>query len=124
MAVWAVLVTVSLAVAFAVSTGLAAQLVANVSAVNIAEGGAAHVSGNDVTKIVHRNDGQLSVSGNSNIVTVDGHCASVTVSRNDNAVVVDSADSITLAGIDGTVTSHSGSPKISNHGISNTATQG
>jgi hypothetical protein len=69
-------------------------------------------------------DGHLSVSGNSNTVTVDGHCASVTVSGNANAVVVDSADSITLAGIDGTVTSHSGSPKISNRGISNTATQG
>jgi carbon monoxide dehydrogenase subunit G len=86
------------------------------------------LGGNDVTKIVHCIDGHLSVSANSNTVTVtvtvDGHCASVTVSGNANAVVVDSADSITLAGIDGTVTSHSGSPKITNHGISNTATQG
>ncbi|MDT5058382.1 MAG: hypothetical protein QOF66_6748 [Mycobacterium sp.] len=82
------------------------------------------LGGNDVTKIVHCIDGHLSVSGNSNTVTVDGHCASVTVSGNANAVVVDSADSITLAGIDGALTSHSGSPKISNHGISNTATQG
>lgn len=124
MAVWALIVVLWLAFAAAIPTGVAAHVATTAGTTNIASGGAAHISGVNKTKTVNCNNGYLSVAGNSNTVTVRGHCASLNVSGNDNVVVVDTADSITVSGIDGRVTYHSGTPRINNSGIDNVVAQG
>ena len=70
------------------------------------------------------NDGHLTVGGGDGPVTVHGHCASLVVSGIDGVVTIDSVDVITLNGIDNRVTYHSGTPKVTNGGIGNTASLG
>ncbi|CFR86846.1 membrane protein [Mycobacterium tuberculosis] len=70
------------------------------------------------------NDSIVSVSGMSNTVVITGHCTSLTVSGMRNSVTVDSVDTIEAAGFNNEVTYHSGSPKISNAGGSNSVQQG
>ena len=53
-----------------------------------------------------------------------GHCASLTITSYDNKVTLDSADSINISGYNNVVTYHSGAPKITNSGYSNTIQQG
>jgi len=124
MAVWALIVILWLAVAAAIPAGVATHLTTVAGTINIASGGSARVSGNSRTKTVNCNNGYLTVGGNSNTVTVKGHCAGLIVSGNDNVVTVDTADAITVSGIDGRVTYHSGAPRIDSSGIGNVVNQG
>jgi len=124
MAVWAVIVILWLVVAAAIPTGVAGHVATAAGTITIASGGTARVSGNSKTKTVNCNSGNLTVGGNSNTVTAKGHCAGLIVSGNDNVVTVDSADTITVSGIDGRVTYHSGTPRINSSGIDNVVNQG
>ncbi len=70
------------------------------------------------------NNGNLRLSAYGIAYNVAGHCASLTISSYDNNVTVDSVDSINVSGYDNTVTYHSGKPKITDSGQSNTIHQG
>ena len=122
MVIWPLIVIAWLVVAFGISTGVASSIVTEVSATKIDPGGTATVSGSG-NQTVYCNDGHLTVNGGST-VTVHGHCASLDVSGIDGVVTVDSVDTITLGGIDNRVTYHSGTPKVTNSGINNTAVRG
>lgn len=87
-------------------------------------GASLSVSGVNVNRTIACNDSIVSVSGMSNTVVITGHCTSLTVSGMRNSVTVDSVDTIEAAGFNNEVTYHSGSPKISNAGGSNSVQQG
>lgn len=70
------------------------------------------------------NDSTVTISGVSNTVVLQGHCARVDVSGVENTVTVDSADAIVASGMSNRVTFHSGSPELSQSGISNSINQG
>jgi len=79
--------------------------------------------GNTVT--VHAcNNGKLTLSAYGIGFNVTGHCASLTISSYDNKVTVDSVDSINVSGYNNVVTYHSGTPKITDSGYSNTIRPG
>ncbi|HSS23103.1 MAG TPA: DUF3060 domain-containing protein [Mycobacterium sp.] len=52
-----------------------------------------------------------------------GHSANLNIFSYDNKVTVDSADTINISGYNNTVTYHSGAPKITDSGYSNTIHQ-
>jgi hypothetical protein len=54
---------------------------------------------------------------------VTGHCATLTISSYDDRVAVDSIDNINLSGYNNTVIYHSGAPKVTDSGHSNTIQQ-
>jgi Protein of unknown function (DUF3060) len=87
-------------------------------------GGSLSISGINENRTVACNDNIVSVSGVSNTVVITGHCKSLTVSGVQNAITVDAVDSIDASGFDNTITYHTGTPKISNAGGSNTVQQG
>lgn len=87
-------------------------------------GASLSVSGVNVNRTIACNDSIVCVSGMSNTVVITGHCTSLTVSGMRNSVTVDSVDTIEAAGFNNEVTYHSGSPKISNAGGSNSVQQG
>ncbi len=70
------------------------------------------------------NNGKLTLSSYGIAFYATGHCASLTITSYDNKVTLDSADSINVSGYNNTVTYHSGAPKITNSGYSNTIQQG
>jgi len=70
------------------------------------------------------NNGKLKLSAYGNAFNVTGHCASLTVSSYDNKVTVDSVDSINVSGYNNVVIYHSGAPKTTDSGYSNTIRQG
>lgn len=69
-------------------------------------------------------DSTVTVSGVSNTVVLQGHCTRVDVSGVENTVTVDSADAIVASGMRNRVTFHSGSPEVSQSGISNNIDRG
>jgi hypothetical protein len=82
-------------------------------------------SGYSNTVTVHAcNNGKLTLSAYGIAFNVTGHCASLTISSYDNKVTVDSIDSINVSGYNNVVTYHSGTPKITDSGYSNTIQQG
>jgi Protein of unknown function (DUF3060) len=70
------------------------------------------------------NNGNLTLSAYGIAFYVAGHCASLTIPSYDNKVSIDSVDSINVSGYNNTVTYHSGAPKITDSGYSNTIHQG
>ena len=70
------------------------------------------------------NNGNLKLSAYGIQFDVTGHCASLTISSYQNKVKVESVDSINVSGYDNIVTYHSGAPKITDTGQSNTIQQG
>jgi Protein of unknown function (DUF3060) len=72
------------------------------------------------------NNGNLTMSSYGITFNVTGHCASLTISSYNNKVTVDSVDRINIkgAGYNNVVTYHSGAPKITDSGYSNTIQQG
>ncbi|KAA0099841.1 DUF3060 domain-containing protein [Mycolicibacterium sp. P1-18] len=123
MVVWVLVVAGWLGGAVWISTGAAARMMAEQSAVRLDPGGTVRLSDSG-PQTVYCNDGHLVVSGGATPVTVHGHCASLEVAGIDAVVTVDSVDVITLGGIDNHVTYHSGTPKIVSSGIDNTAIRG
>jgi hypothetical protein len=87
-------------------------------------GGKLSVSGINENRTIACDNNIVTVSGVSNTVVITGHCASLTVSGIQNAITVDSVDSIDASGFDNKITYHTGTPKISNAGGSNTVQQG
>lgn len=67
---------------------------------------------------------KLTLSAYSIEFDVTGHAASLTISSYDNKVTVDSVDRINVSGYDNVVTYHSGTPKITDSGRSNTIHRG
>lgn len=123
MAVWVVIVISWLGGAVGISSGTVGRLMAAESAIRLEPGGTRMLTDNG-PQTVYCNDGHLSVGGGSTPVTVHGHCTSLNVSGINGVVTIDSADVITLNGIGNHVTYHSGTPKVTIGGISNTATRG
>ncbi|MDT5338063.1 MAG: hypothetical protein QOD90_3568 [Mycobacterium sp.] len=123
MAVWALIVVGWVGGAIGISTGAVARLVADDTAIRLSPGANRTLTDNG-PQTVYCNDGHLTVGGGSSPVTIHGHCASLVVSGIDGVVTIDSVDVITLNGIDNHVTYHSGTPKVTNGGISNTASLG
>jgi hypothetical protein len=70
------------------------------------------------------NNCKLTLSSYGIAFNVTGHAANLTISSYDNKVTVDSADSINVSGYNNTVTYHSGTPKVTDSGYSNTIQQG
>lgn len=124
MTVWLVLISVWLTGAAAISTGYATRALQNSQTITIDSGASAQVSGNSLTRDVICHGGNLVVDGNENVVSVVGHCASLTVTGFDHTVVIDAADAITVSGIGGHVTYHSGTPTIANNGINTSVVRG
>ncbi len=124
MVVWVLIMVGWLGGAIGISSGAVGRLVTQESAVRLDPGGTATVTANDGPQTVYCNDGHLTVGSGGDPVTVHGHCASLTVSGIDGVIAVDSVDVITLGGIDNRVTYHSGTPKIVQGGIGNTAVRG
>lgn len=87
-------------------------------------GGQLTISGINENRTVACNDSVVSVSGVSNTVVITGHCASLTVSGVQNAITVDAVDTIDASGFDNKITYHTGTPKITNAGGSNSVEQG
>ncbi|MCV7420791.1 DUF3060 domain-containing protein [Mycobacterium yunnanensis] len=123
MMVWVLIAAAWLGGALWISTGLAARMLAEDNAIRLTPGATTRLSDSG-PHTVYCNDGHLVISGGATPVTVNGHCASLEVAGIDADVTVDSADVITLNGIDNHVTFHSGSPKIVQDGIDNTAVRG
>lgn len=82
------------------------------------------VTGMNENRNLACNDSVVSITGMSNTVVISGHCTKISVSGMNNVITVDAADTITAAGMNNKITYHSGSPKISNPGGSNTIEQG
>lgn len=124
MVFWLLIVVVGwLGAAVWISTGAAARMMVEDSAVRLDPGSTLRLSDSG-PQTVYCNDGHLVVSGGATPVTVHGHCASLEVAGIDAVVTVDAADVVILNGIDNQVTYHSGSPKIVSGGIDNTAIRG
>jgi hypothetical protein len=70
------------------------------------------------------NNCNLTMSNYGIAFNVTGHSASLTISSYDNKVTVDSVDTINVSGYNNTVTYHSGAPKITDLGYSNTFQRG
>ncbi len=70
------------------------------------------------------NNGKLTLSSYGIAFYATGHCASLTITSYGNKVTLGSADSINVSGYNNTVTYHSGAPKITDSGYSNTIQQG
>jgi hypothetical protein len=70
------------------------------------------------------NNCKLTLSAYGIEFDVTGHAASLTISSYDNKVTVDSVDRINVSGYDNVVTYHSGTPKITDSGRSNTIHRG
>lgn len=70
------------------------------------------------------NNCKLTLSAYSIEFDVTGHAASLTISSYDNKVTVDAVDRINVSGYDNVVTYHSGTPKITDSGRSNTIHRG
>jgi hypothetical protein len=70
------------------------------------------------------NNCNLKLSAYGIAFNVTGHAASLMISSYDNKVTVDSVDSINVSGYNNAVTYHSGTPKITDSGHSNTIQQG
>jgi hypothetical protein len=70
------------------------------------------------------NNCNLTLSSYGIAFNVTGHSASLNISSYDNKVTVDSADTINVSGYNNTVTYHSGVPKITDSGYSNTIQPG
>jgi hypothetical protein len=87
-------------------------------------GGRLTVSGLNEKRTITCNDSIVDVAGASNTVVITGHCASLSVSGLQNEITVDAVDSIDASGLDNKITYHSGTPKISNTGVSNIVQQG
>ncbi|HWF28056.1 MAG TPA: DUF3060 domain-containing protein [Mycobacterium sp.] len=87
-------------------------------------GGQLSISGINENRTVACNDSIVSVSGVSNTVVITGHCASLTVSGVQNSITVDAVDTVDASGFDNKVTYHTGTPKITNAGGSNSVEQG
>lgn len=123
MVFWLLIVVGWLGAAVWISTGAAARMMVEDSAVRLDPGSTLRLSDSG-PQTVYCNDGHLVVSGGATPVTVHGHCASLEVAGIDAVVTVDAADVVILNGIDNQVTYHSGSPKIVSGGIDNTAIRG
>ncbi|GLP72997.1 hypothetical protein TUM20983_01070 [Mycobacterium antarcticum] len=123
MAVWVLIVIGWLGVAIGISSGAVGRLMAEHAAIRLEPGGARTVTDSG-HQTVYCNDGHLTVGGGSGPVTVHGHCVSLAVSGIDSMVTVDSVDVIMLDGIGNHVTYHSGTPRVTLGGISNTAVPG
>jgi Protein of unknown function (DUF3060) len=89
-----------------------------------APGSEVTINGMSENKSIACTNNAVIVNGISNTITITGHCTSLLVSGMKNAVVVDTADTIEATGLNNQVTYHSGSPKITNTGMSNTVQQG
>jgi hypothetical protein len=70
------------------------------------------------------NNCKLTLSSYGIEFDVTGHAANLTISSYDNKVTVDSTDTINVSGYDNVVTYHSGTPKITDSGRSNTIQHG
>jgi hypothetical protein len=120
MACWLVIVAGWLALAAIVAT----SAVAGGGAITSAQGGKITVGGNSQSHTITCNDSYVTVSGNSNTVTATGHCATVTVSGSGNHVSLERADTIRASGVGNVVTYQSGTPHVSEAGLSNSVDQG
>jgi Protein of unknown function (DUF3060) len=71
-------------------------------------------------------NGNLTLSSYGSKFNVTGHCASLAISSYDNKVTVDSVDSINIngSGYNNVITYHSGTPKVTDSGYSNSIQQG
>lgn len=92
--------------------------------ITAARGGKISVGGISKHKKIACNDSYVTVSGITNTVTITGHCDSLTVSGNQNTITLDTADIINTSGVQNQITYHSGSPQMSDSGISNVVQQG
>jgi DUF3060 family protein len=72
----------------------------------VPQGGELRVGGNQETKTIACNDGNLTLYGTGGTYTVTGHCASLKVGGYNNNVTVDSADAIESTGYSNAVTDH------------------
>jgi hypothetical protein len=70
------------------------------------------------------NNCKLTLSSYGIAFNVTGHTANLTISSYDNKVTIDSADAINVSGYNNNVTYHSGAPKVTDSGYSNTIQQG
>jgi hypothetical protein len=82
------------------------------------------VSGVNENRTIACSDNSVTVTGVSDTVAITGHCASLTVTGMQNSVTVDSVDTIDVSGLSNHVAYHSGSPKITNSGLSNVVEKG
>ena len=123
MAVWVFIVIGWLGGAVGISTGAVGRMMAEDLTIRLDPGGSRTLTDHG-SQTVYCNDGHLTVGGGSSPVTVHGHCASLVLSGIDGVVTIDSVDVITLNGIDNHVTFHSGTPKVVEGGIGNTAVRG